>query len=1283
MLTRLFVIVGGLLVLVLLAALVVPPFVDWTNYKADFEREASAILGRKVTVHGTAKARLLPFPSVTFSNVAVAGGPDGQPAMTVDTFSMDAELAPFLRGEVLIFDMRLLRPKALIDIAADGTVNWAVRPSSPFEPEQISIEKLTISDGEVILRHEAGGRDHVLSGIEAVVSAKSLVGPWRVDGSLRVDGVSTTLAAATGRADDAGRIGLRVRARPAAFPFTVELEGSAGLETGAFSYTGRLRIAGDPKEATELRGTSSGETVRTGVAESGPGFRLDGDFSLDHRKLAVEQFRFETGPLDAPYTADGMALIDLGKQPRFTIKATGAQVQFDQAVGQDGVSALTLSQRVAALEAALRSLPRPTIPGSVEVNLPAVVAGDTTIRDVKLSAEPVSDGWSVRSLSAVLPGRTTLEADGLVRLGDEFGFSGSLLLAIAQPSGFAAWLSNDVDEAVRRLPAAGFSARVELTDKRQTLSDLELILGKARFHGRIDAATPDNARPSVEMRLEGGELDAEGMMAFASLFVSDKGANRFADRDVDFQVKAGPVTVAGLMADRIDTAMRLRSGVLEIDRLAIGGLSGAEISATGSIRNFPDSPTGNIDASLVAVDLAPLVETTATLFPDNVVLRELAARTGAYPQLLQDARIDIIASAAENDDGTTGVAVSAQGNAGGSAFSASLSGQGSLQHAADARLSLSFMARNQDATALMALYGLPALPLGLVGEATTELSAKGTLSGGLATSFAIDGEGLNARFDGTVTGTPQGLSAEGKASLEAADIEPWLMTAGVAIPGMGMGTTVSIQAEADYGNTLLVLSGLEGTVNEAAVSGDLNASMREGQPHLSGSLALDELDLGKFAAMIYGDGAFAGNGKGWPKAAFSEKSVAPFSAEFDLAAGSLTAAMATAYDATLRLSLNRQGLQISELRAKMFGGDLTGLFELKNNEGTGLLSGQFALAGADITAVLPESGMAGTASISTTLSSSGKSVDAMISALSGSGTVALKDLSIANLDPEALPEIIAQADGIGRDVDAEQTAAFAPGLVATGKFSAADTDVAFTIAGGAVRVPPLILQNPSATVSADLAVDLAAGTVSGAGRIAYRPGEEELAGSEPAINFTLEGPIGAVQPVLDTDPLAQFLTQRALEKEQRRVEAMQAVLLEKQRLRREVRYYTSLQEERKRAEERRALEEMRVRAEEEARERARVAAELAAKARAEAERRAAEKAEAEAKARASAEREAAERARAEEAMRLAEEERARREAERKAAQPQPEVQRAPLPPPTDPPPKRVSPFFFEGLFGTQ
>ena len=111
MLARLFVIIGGLLVLALTAALVGPYFIDWTNFRADFEREASAMLGRQVTVKGEARARLLPFPSVTFSDVAVAGGAAGEPAMTIETFSMDAELAPFMRGEFLIFDMRLVRPE--------------------------------------------------------------------------------------------------------------------------------------------------------------------------------------------------------------------------------------------------------------------------------------------------------------------------------------------------------------------------------------------------------------------------------------------------------------------------------------------------------------------------------------------------------------------------------------------------------------------------------------------------------------------------------------------------------------------------------------------------------------------------------------------------------------------------------------------------------------------------------------------------------------------------------------------------------------------------------------------------------------------------------------------------------------------------------------------------------------------------------------------------------------------------------------------------------------------
>ena len=628
MLARLFVIFGGLFVLALTAALVAPYFVDWSSYRAGFEREASAILGRKVTVHGEAAAKILPFPSVTFSDVAVGGGPNGEPAMTAETFSMDAELAPLLSGDFHIFDMRLVRPKATIEIAADGSVDWAVRPSASFDAGQVSIEKLTITEGQISLRHAASGRIHRMTEINTEVSAKSLAGPWRMVGSMRVDGLRSAVTVNTGRASD-GAMRLRIQAEPEVQKVSIESDGDLRFDGAAAKYGGDFRVAARRDQAEGA----------TQPPEEGPGFRIKGKFALDNERFALDEFLFETGPLDNPYSAEGKAFVDFGAEPRFALSVDGAQVRFDEAIGAEtSGSGLTLAQRIAAFQEALLDLPKPSIPGTVEVNLPAVVAGDTTVRDVRLSAEPASGGWAVKSLAATLPGRTTLEADGTLRTEGDFGFSGSLLLAIGQPSGFAAWVSQDVDDAIRRLPAAGFRARVDLTQRRQAFSDLELGLGNATFRGEAERRQPDDAKPATVLKLAGGALDVDGLAAFASLFVSDVGVNRFADGDLDLEVKAGPVSAAGLTAQSVDTSLRLREGLLEIDRLSIGDLAGATVSATGTIRDFPASPTGNIDASLISVDLAPLIAAAAERYRDNAFVQGLQARSVAYRGLFEDAQ---------------------------------------------------------------------------------------------------------------------------------------------------------------------------------------------------------------------------------------------------------------------------------------------------------------------------------------------------------------------------------------------------------------------------------------------------------------------------------------------------------------------------------------------------------------------------------------------------------------------------------------------------------------------
>ena len=137
------------------------------------------------------------------------------------------------------------------------------------------------------------------------------------------------------------------------------------------------------------------DEVQASAPTQGPGFRVKGKFALDAERLAFDPFLFETGPLDNPYSAEGKGFVDFGSQPHFAMSLDGAQVRFDEAIGAGGeAGGLTLSNRLAALQETLLDLPKPSMPGTVEVNLPAVVAGDTTIRDVRLSAEPASDGWT-------------------------------------------------------------------------------------------------------------------------------------------------------------------------------------------------------------------------------------------------------------------------------------------------------------------------------------------------------------------------------------------------------------------------------------------------------------------------------------------------------------------------------------------------------------------------------------------------------------------------------------------------------------------------------------------------------------------------------------------------------------------------------------------------------------------------------------------------------------------------------------------------------------------------
>jgi membrane protein involved in colicin uptake len=199
----------------------------------------------------------------------------------------------------------------------------------------------------------------------------------------------------------------------------------------------------------------------------------------------------------------------------------------------------------------------------------------------------------------------------------------------------------------------------------------------------------------------------------------------------------------------------------------------------------------------------------------------------------------------------------------------------------------------------------------------------------------------------------------------------------------------------------------------------------------------------------------------------------------------------------------------------------------------------------------------------------------------------------------------------------------------------------FTLTGGVMRFASTGIKDENAELSGDARVDLIGLRLQSDWRLAFEPGVEAIAGGDPSVVFALGGLLVDPAVSIDAGQITNYLSMRAFERERRKVELLQAGVVEKQRLRREIALLNE------RAAQREAAEAARVAAQ----EAARLAAEEAARvAEDEAARQAEEQAQRALEEKAAAQRAAEEAARlaAEEQKRLAEEQ-AQRAREEKAA----------------------------------
>ena len=1192
MLARILVTIGGLLVVALFAALIAPLFIDWTSFRTDFEREASRIMGKPVVVHGSVDARLIPFPTVTLNDVRVGATDGGPPLIQVAQFSMSAELAPFLSGEALIFDMRLDRPKARLRLRPDGTLDWARGPSTAIPAKTVVLENVEIADGEIEFIDEQTGRTRRVSDLSAAVSARSLAGPWKIEGRAALDGEAGSFSLASNAVDEEGALSLRARLTPDERPFGVELDGDLKVVDFKPVYSGRFTL-------TENRPASE--------AKAGGALRINGQFQLTNESIRVPEYHFEVGPPDDPYIVTGEATLDTGKDQKFLLIADGQQIDVSR-IGNSGSRgktgrdpAVSLRQRVEAMMAIAADIPIPQVPGRASLKLPAIVIGDTTVRDVRLDVRPDGAGWIVDNAVALLPGRTQLEAKGRLNLKGQRSFRGDVVVASNQPSGLANWLAGSVDPALRQLKTAGFAATVNLTDTLQQFENLEVAAGPATLKGRIERQSFAEQPPTLSLQLKGNRIDLEALRALAGLVAGDASAGTLLQHAIAADISADTFLAFGEEAQDVQAVLTYKNGQLQAERVAIGALSGAQLAFSGRMSGGLEKPVVSAKMKLAAEELTPFLEMIGRHAAAHPALQRLI-KAGPY---YSDAAFDVTLTAGSKE-GNAPVTFGVIGTANGGKIAASYQAPDVSQALAGQGMLLEATLENPQTAALLGQAGLDPLPfdadangiLAVKLQSTEGAKANGSLT------FTTEKTSLAAQgvFD---LSREHYLEGQGKLTLKTEDLEPYLLLQGIGLPQMGSGLPVTLSAEFATDPEKISVSKIEGKADRNGFTGAL-AIDRKVAGRAEGELAIDTLDLAWLGEGILGQVQDATVG-GLSLTPVAQPAWSGLDVALDVTAKRFWPGVyGPVADFAGKLEWKGDEFSFSEATGDWLGGKLEGRLQLGNANGSGFLRSRFDLKGGDLAAA---GWMRANAPVATgrfdlavAMEASGATPQAMAHSASGSGTAIFNGVTLNGVNTAALPQLMAAADAMKTQISPETIEKVAESVLFSGQSVVGAVKVPFSIAGGTVRVQNVAAADGNATFSGEASFDLPAGRMTGMIDLTFRPGEEAIAGAEPRVRLGYAGLLAAPGVAVDVTDLSNFLSLRAFERERRRVETLQANVLEKQRLRREVTLYKARAAARELERRRTIAEERRRQAA--AAEAARMKAE--AEARASAERRAAE-----------------------------------------------------------------------------
>lgn len=1195
MLNRLYIVIGALAIFALAAAFIVPRFIQWGDYRDRMQVIAAEALGAPVEIIGDIEFSLLPQPRLVLSDVNV--GDPAAPSLKVAAVEAEFSLMDFLRDRYFITRLVLSSPVLSVRVDENGRFVSGIAVPEQVSASNVAVAGAQVVDGRASFVDGRSGSTIAIADIDGELRMDALRGPFGFQGRGSYQGQVYDARVGTSALDETGASQFSLYLEPVDKTFALNSEGT--LTTGAqpaFSGTASLRIRPPLPAEGESFDAGRGDFVLTSSVEANPDRILLSEYTIlpDENRAAAR--------------LNGAADVTLGAGQSFKAVVSGGVLALPPRDATEDQAAVPYE-----LVRLLDDVPLPAVPGlpgTINVDIAEANLRAVSLREIRADVSTDGRFWTLDTFTAQLPGNAQVTLAGALRVaGGGPSFSGEIEVETERLDALAQlWRRPPEGNPLFNVPGS-LTAKVSLVGETLSVSDgvVQIADIQHRFQAEIGF---EPATRHLNLRADLGRLDGNQSGALVALLPDIAADAKFAVSfpKGEFEVDAEAATVAGLAGRGLSANGFWEGGVVALETIAADDLGGAafeaQLTAFGTFAKPELSGTANVtveagDAPALAalydfIGTPPTVRTwLASFMPADLAL-ELGAPTG---------------------EGGQNLTVSGRAAASQVKLAADL-GAG-LSQALSGRIALRLDVASDDPTALTAQLGLGPVALTPDGAPMSAvLLLSGTAANSFETTVRIEGGGESLAFAGNVVSNDM-RRISGNGNLQASLTDVSGLTAVLGASGISL-PALSGSARIDFdGLERIRLSGISGSTGGEPVSGQLEWLRNAGGTTIGGELRVGLLSPAGILSFFAGPAALIDTGDGfWPIGPLDTGAQRTTAGRVTVtSAGIAIGGETLVSDATFTLGWDAQSLRMRDFVGALAGGEVRAELTVccTGNLPLTQFTSRLSLDDVSFGGIVPRpvaEAISGTLDANARMAGTGDSLAAIIGAMTGEGTYAISEVSIAGIDPAAF-DAIETLDAV-LDVEPAEVQGLVIEELAGAPLEADVVSGGFTVAGGVLRSP-------------NLAIDAGLARLFGSGSL--RLADLGLGGSFAMSPKTPSGPDGML-----TAGNAQIIANLGGTLLQPEVSfdvagMVDAIMVE------------AYEAEVARLELIRAEEEERARAA--AEERARIAAEEAARQQA-AEEEAARLAAEEEAARIAAEREAA---------RLAAEEEARRQAEEEAAPP--------------------------------